>query len=140
MFLIDLLFAFVIALLLSALLVGAAGWRHPRNPDTGAAALFLFFIFLALIWAGGTWSAPYGPTLWGAYWLPFLMIGLFLGIIILAIGTAAMPPDSGRISEGAVPEQTDAEAAAEGAAVVFGVFFWILLLGAVAAIIVAYAT
>lgn len=135
---VDLMFAFVLALLLALLLVGLFGWRHPRHPGARTATVFLFFLLLAAVWAGGVWSAPYGPVIWGGYWLPFLIVGLFLALIILAVAEAAIPPRARRPVE-PPPEGEPADVgAATGIAAVFGLFFWLLLIGAIIAIIVRY--
>jgi len=138
MFLIDLLFAFVIALLLAGLIAGIGGWRHPNHPEAAPAVIFLFVVLLAVIWAGGVWSAPYGPAMWGAYVLPFVFIGLVTALIILALApsTEVMRRDVVPPAEPA----TETEVAAASALGVFGLFFWLLLIGALIAIILHYAT
>lgn len=143
MFLIDLFFAFLVALLIAVILAGPLGWRHPRGDSAVAASLFLFILLLAVVWAIGAWMTPYGPPLWGSYWLPFLFVGVMVALVILAIGAAAdssWPPDKlpPKTQVTPDPEIKEAEAAAAGAAAIFGVIFWILLIAAIAAIIAAY--
>lgn len=139
MFFIDLLFAFFVALVLVLLIAGAVGWRYPGSTGIGTSALFLFLLFLALVWAGGIWSAPYGPALWGGYWLPFVVVGLFVGLLVLALGAASAAPPTETPPTETPPGVSPAEAeAADSAAAAFGVFFWLLLLAAIAAIVAGY--
>jgi len=125
----DVLFVFILALLFTLLVTGPFRWRYSRAGGVWPAAGFLFLIFLAVIWAAGIWSVPYGPALWSVYWLPFVLAGLFLALIILAITAAVRPP----------PTTAESDSAEAGFAALFGIFFWILILGSVAAIAVAYA-
>jgi hypothetical protein len=121
----DLIAAFLVTLLLTGLLVGLLGWRHPKNRAAFPAALFLFLVMMPLIWAAAVWSSPYGPPLLGVYWLPFLIPGLLLVLLILAItsrGSSNGPED----------------ATGKSVSIVFGGFFWALLIALVAAVILGY--
>jgi len=131
MFWIDLILVFFFALILSALLGWGLGWRHPARTDAfGASFLFLFLVLLLVMWAGGAWLHPWGPVLYGSSWLAFLLIGLLAVLFILAV---ASPPARRRI-----PRKEAEEAVAESAA--FGLFFWLLILGLLVALIAAYWT
>lgn len=125
----DILFVFILALLFTLLVTGPFRWRYSRAEGVWPAAAFLFLVFLAVIWAAGVWSVPYGPALWNVYWLPFVLAGLFLALIILAISAAVRPPPT-----------VETERAEAGLAALFGAFFWILILGSIAAIAIGYAT
>ncbi|MDX1614795.1 MAG: hypothetical protein R3300_10835 [Candidatus Promineifilaceae bacterium] len=120
MFLAELMIALVVAVVLVA--VFGLGYRRM---GIGAGLLwFLLLVFLAT-WAGGVWLTPIGPTVADVPWLSFLFIGLFFSLLIMAL----LPP---------VPT-TPAEARAEaGAFVAINIFFWILLVGFVVAIVAAY--
>ena len=134
---IDLLFAALVALLIAAVLIGVVGWRHPRQTGAGPAALFLFVFLLAVIWAGGVWSTPYGPPLWGSYWLPFLIVGLVSALIILALSPdARLPGEAPQVP----PGPTDTEIVTAGILGLFGIFFWILLFAAALAVMLRYLT
>jgi hypothetical protein len=131
----DLIWAFLLAWVFVYLLTGPLRWRHPSRADApvGVAAVFLFFIFFLAIWAGGVWLVPFGPTIAGAYWLPFVLVGLFILLLFAAAaGTTAPPPP--RTSAEAQEEVE--EAAAAGA--VITVFFWALMIGLLIAIILGY--
>ncbi len=136
MILTDILFVFIIALFLTILLSYVFSWRHPRMPGTWPSALFLFLVLLAVIWAGGIWSDPYGPAWHNSYWLPFLLVGLFVALLILALGIATPPPGERRTMK--VEPAAGDEAVATGVVAAFSVFFWLLLLGAVTAITFYY--
>ncbi len=128
MFVADLLFALILAIVLTAILAGPARWRHPATAETsGATALFLFVLLFLVIWVGGLWLAPFGPPLWGGYWAPFVAVAIVLGLILLA---AAAPPR----------RPLQAGAAAHGPVVVFGVFFWILAIVLIVGLFIGYLT
>lgn len=144
MMILDLVFAIFIAMILASLITGPVGWRHPRLHNaqpTGrrATGMFLFLILLPLIWAGGLWLSPMGPEVSGSYWLPPLLVGLLVALLVLAVGSAGGPTtlgDNARAGAGAEPDI--GEAATIGITALFGLFFWLLLLGAAAAITVFY--
>ncbi|GMU21732.1 MAG: hypothetical protein AMXMBFR13_18220 [Phycisphaerae bacterium] len=141
MILVDFLFAFLVALILSSLIMGLTGWGGLGRTEAAGlswvAALFIFFILLAASWAGGIWLTPFGPILWGVYWLPFLLVGL---IVALLIGSMAAPARRPRFAGGAVvPEAVDVEHREENRTerVISGVF-WVLLVILAAAILARY--
>lgn len=82
-FLIDFLFAAVFAVLLT--LIFSTLFR--RKGPWSRGLVFFLVVFLAA-WAGGVWLVPFGPTLFGVTWLPFLIAGLFVALIL----AAALPP------------------------------------------------
>jgi hypothetical protein len=139
MLLADLAFALLFAFLLAAALVGLFGWRHParrEEPAAWPAAVFLFLLLFFLIWAGGAWIGPFGPLVWASAWLPFLVVGLVIGLVLLAV---AEPPDRRRRPAAReARDPVDEERMARGV-MVYGAFFWILMLLLLVAIIAAYA-
>lgn len=133
MYLVDLLFAFVIALLLTSLLVPLGGFRRRTAGETGAGILlFLFCALFFTTWAGGLWVAPFGPTLLGRSWLPFLLVG---GFVALLLAAATVPPARYRrldYERRGGAEETVVEIA------FFGITFWMLIAAAIAVIAFAY--
>jgi hypothetical protein len=124
MFFVDFSFALVVGLLLTALFAAIFDARGPW--DIWWA--FLLIVFLAA-WVGGVWVTPFGPTLFEVAWLPFLFVGLIFALLM-----AAIPPTRPRTYGKAV-----AEARAEETAVtVLSIFFWLLIVLMVIALIVAY--
>jgi hypothetical protein len=135
MFLFDLLFVVAIAILLTVIF--GSGYR-----ERGAASFIMYFVILALgIWAIGGWIDPFGPTLFGVYFLTFSIAGLFLAILIAAIAT---PYDQRERAakeaayQRAAVENPNQQAAEDDVAVGFSIFFWILIIGLVIAITVNY--
>ena len=132
---IDLIWAFLLALLFALLLAGPLRWRHPSRSGGAVplAAVFLFTIFFLAIWAGGRWLAPIGPPLWGGYWLSFLLVGLFVLLLLATVSPPAPPP----------PPRTPAEVHSEiqkeeAAGTVLSVFFLLLLVALIVAILLSY--
>jgi len=125
MFFVDLVFAFLAALLLSLLFT--AGFRRPA--DWANFLIFFVVVFLAA-WAGGVWLTPFGPAVWGVYWLPFLLVALVIALILAAL-VPNRPPRSRRQAELQAEEAAEAETA-------LSVFFWILMVVLLIGIIVHY--
>ncbi len=131
MIIIELFFALAVSLFLT--LVFAVIGRQAKSRRR--VSIFFLIVFLGA-WAGGVWLGPVGPTLLGVYWLAFFAVGLIFALVLEAVAAfAALPPDkaSGPASE----EQTEKreEKAIES---VLGVFFWILLLAFIGAIVLGY--
>lgn len=127
MFIVDLLFAFVMAGIFT--LVFAVGFRRP-GPWSSVVAFFLV-IFLAA-WAGGLWISPAGPVFLGIYWLPILLTA-FLVALLLASVPPRRPPHVETVSvakERAREEQTVRRA--------FDAFFWAVLVGFAVLIVLGY--
>ncbi|MFO7985832.1 MAG: hypothetical protein R6U38_08190 [Desulfatiglandaceae bacterium] len=125
MFIMDFLIALLIALLLTAIFAGAL-----RGHRFGTALIFFFVVLLLGTWAGGVWITPLGPRLWGVSWLSFVLVGLFFALVL----TAALPPDPGRRPP--KPASRTEENAAP--IVMFGLFFWVLIVASIVAITAHY--
>lgn len=126
MFFLDLLFALVIAILLTALF----GLLFRRMAMGTGLLLFFLVLFLAS-WAGGVWLTPFGPPLFGVSWLSFLFIGLFVALILTALIPPVRPPRT--LEEARVQAETEAETT-----FIIDIFFWILLLGLLVVIVITY--
>ena len=126
----ELITALLIAALLSLLLAAAFGWERPGRPGMLPSLIFLFFIIFITTWAVGGWMTPFGPAILGIYWLPFLLIGLVVALIL----AAAVPPRRPRSAREAVRQ---AETASEAQAPL-GAFFWILFVGLIVMLAVKY--
>jgi hypothetical protein len=130
MIFLDFLFVLIIALLLTGIF--AAGFRRNRT----LPALFTFFIVLFLsTWAAGAWIEPVGPVIWGIAWVPFFAIGLIFAFLLAALLPPAPPPRTVIERE----EQVE-EAGAAGFFIALNIFFWILIVGLLAALLVRYLT
>lgn len=89
---VDALVALLVTLILGALLVAALRWRRPEEPSRGpawdTAALLLAAMYL-VVFAGGRLLRPLGFDPAGATWTPFLLVGVLLALLILAVATTA---------------------------------------------------
>ena len=131
MFIFDLLLAFVLALIVVAIVVPSGRYR---SHDGTSPALFFFPLLLVLIWALGAWLTPLGPPVAGIYWLSFVLPTLFLLLLLLALSSRSGPP---RRKGDVVPDNAEQEAAA-GTIIACSVFFWALLIAALIAVAVRY--
>jgi hypothetical protein len=125
MFFADMLLAILVALLLS--IIYTVGFRRPASWRN--FLIFFTVLFLAA-WAGGVWLTPIGPALWGLYWLPFLIVG-----VIVALLLAAFIPNPRPRSRIDAERQADKAAETEAA---LSVFFWILTVVLLIVIAVRY--
>jgi hypothetical protein len=133
MFAADLVFIVIFALVLSVFLTWAVGWRHPAESRTaGLSILFLFIILMFTMWAGSAWIPPWGPVFFGSAWLSLLVIGLIIALLVLAVSEPVRRPKTLEVVEentaGKPVERTTP----------FGMFFWILLLVLLLAIVLSY--
>jgi hypothetical protein len=129
MFFSDLLLVLFIALILT--FVFAVGFR--RQSWGGGLVIFFLVMFLAT-WAGGVWVIPFGPIWWGVSWLPFLLVGIVMALLL----TAIMRPDRVRPREGGgidLEPRPDTQSMAA-----LDVFMWLLICGLMVAIILGYLT
>jgi hypothetical protein len=132
MFFVELVFALVLAVVLSLLLTGGLGWRRPGQGVFWSNVIFLFFLFFLISWAGGVWLPSFGPMLWGGYYLPFLLTALIVVLVLLAI----VPPRVPGLRRG---ESVDQRVVSRENPVVertLGVFFWVLAVGLCTAIVI----
>lgn len=90
---------------------------------------FVLVLFLAS-WAGGLWISPFGPVLFGVSWLPFIFVAVIFGLLL-----AAVPPERPPRTPGEAFVQAEEKRAARQA---FDVFFWILLIVLLLAVISGY--
>jgi hypothetical protein len=129
MFFIDFLFALVFALIIAGIFAAAFGSRGPWE------SFLLFFIVLLLFtWAGGVWVTPFGPVLFGGYWLPFLIVAIVVALLL----AAAVPPEDrreDRLIETAEPVRPPEETATLATV---GFFFWLFIFVLIVAIVIAY--
>jgi hypothetical protein len=141
MVLTDVAVAFLVAVTVSLALVWVFGWRHPRRADSRPLTwMFVFLILFLGAWAGGLWLTPIGPLLWGTYWIPSLVVAILIAFVIAAV-TPSRPPRGDRVP-GERPTAAGRHAEAQkrvNANVLFGGFFWILIIALMAAVFMAYS-
>jgi len=117
MFFIHLIYALFFAALLTAVFFGIFRTRGPWS----SLVLFLLVVFLAS-WAGGAWLSPFGPVLWGSSFLPFLLVGLLISLLLAAVAPSEK-------AESTVELVNTRERPRERATALtaLSVFFWILI-------------
>ncbi|TET70767.1 MAG: hypothetical protein E3J56_07545 [Candidatus Aminicenantes bacterium] len=120
----ELLFALAIALFFTVVFT-VLGRRARRWPSV---MVFFLLIFLAA-WAGGVWITPVGDTFLGIYWISFFVAGLIFALF-LETATAF----SSRRSQA----RDDEIRREENLEITISMFFWILLLALIVAIIIGY--
>jgi hypothetical protein len=132
MILLDLFAAFTVALILS-LLFALATWKRGRR----RGLFWLFFILFLATWAGGLWMKPFGPALWGIHWLSFLLVGAVVALILAV--AQSRPRPQGREETIEMLERMKREREAKQVAwITLTIFFWILVLTLLGAIVFRY--
>ena len=126
MFISDLLLAAGTAILLTIIF---AVWLGRKGP-WAKISIFFLVVFLAS-WAAGKYMDPIGPPIVGFYWLPFMLFGLVIALLL----AAAMPFTTPSIRK---RDQDESARGVETQQVVFNAFFWIFLILLLALIIAAY--
>jgi hypothetical protein len=102
-------------------LVFSFGFKN-RGP-WGNIWVFFALIFLG-IWAASRWIEPFGPVYMGVAWIPILLFGFLIALLL----SAAVPIKSYR------QKQREADAPAEPPSEdstrlqAFGIFFWLLVI------------
>jgi len=84
----DFVFALIVALFLTYFFVVLLGLRGPWLGYFG----FLAVLFLA-IWAAVLWIRRAGPFAYGLYWVPAVVTGLVVALLLAAAG----PPRKGKV-------------------------------------------
>ena len=126
-FLIDFLFAAVFAVLLTLIFTTLFRRKGPWS----RGMVFFLLVFLAA-WAGGIWLLPFGPTLFGVSWLPFLLAGLFVALILAAALPPQMPEQP---SEKTIELEKRSDAVEQKR---FDAFFFVLVGALLIAVILGY--
>jgi len=83
-----------LSLAVAVLMTGVMALVTGRLRNGRALSETLMVLFPAT-WAGGIWLQPFGPQVWGVPWLPFLLTGVILALI-LTIGARQSAPRSRR--------------------------------------------
>ncbi len=126
MFVVDFIAAFLVAFVLTVMFAGVLGRRGFRRWRDRFG--FLLLVLLGS-WAGGVWLVAFGPAISGTHWLPFLIAGIMVALLALAL--MQLPKFRGAVY---TPGQ-DREPAARLA---IGLYFSITLLLFIVAICVRY--
>lgn len=133
LFLTHLVVALVIAVVLT--LIFSMGFRR-TGPWPGIVAFALLVFFAA--WAGGIWISPFGPTLWGAFVMPFLVVGVIFALVLAA---ASPPrPQDGTTVRMERTENYTPSAEERRREVSLSIFFWTLMAILAVAVAARYLT
>jgi hypothetical protein len=121
------IWALLLAVILGLALSGALGVRGPW-----AAPWAIFVVLFLFIWAGGVWITPSGPPILGVYWMPYVLFGVLLALLIAASSSRDSPRESTVRLE---------DPPGHGAAASAGLtaFFWLLIAALVITILFGYA-
>jgi hypothetical protein len=99
----------VLSIIVAALFVGLLILILKPGKEEKKGITAIVFLFLALflpIWAGGIWLGPMGPAVFGMYFLPFLLIGLGVALLLAAVAPLRKSPASDQMSYETGPEYT----------------------------------
>jgi len=140
MWFLELMFVLATVLLVTSLF-SAAGLRY----GPWSRILWLFVMLFVVTWAFGVWLRPIGPPVWGAYWAPYVLVGVFLALLLAAAAPVSrrpppQPPGAKPLPGARTPaeledEQIETEIAVEES---INIFFWLVLLLAAVAIVLRY--
>jgi hypothetical protein len=119
--------------LMFALAIGVSiAWTWSVAFDTHGPwnSFFWFFLVIFLFsWGGGSWITPFGPLGWGVAWMPFLVMGVFMALLLTAV-TPRSKRSRTRSGDGlavpAKPKRRPSPATPELDAAV-DVFFWLFI-------------
>ena len=136
MYLGEFFFVFVLASILSFLLVTGLGWRHPRANSVIGSLAFTFVLIALFAWAASAWLVPAGPTLWGVSWIPLAGVGVLVALAILAL---AVPPAEPPVGERVEADTGERGRHSERALFAYGAVFWILVVAALSTAILGEA-
>lgn len=132
MMILEFVFALTIAFVLTLLfaLIMQRGGRR-----TGF--FWLFWVIFLGTWAGGIWIRPVGPSLWGIKWLPFLLAGLLLALL-LAGHVPTRPPQNRRETLNMLERIAQEEKLDKITYVSVNLFFWVMVVVFITVIITRY--
>ncbi len=116
-----------IAFIISLLFIGPLGWRRTEEDTLWSSALFLFVLTLGFVWLAAIWVRPIGPTIAGIAWIPLIVAGLLVALV-LAVATPGRPRPRGALPSTEEPPSAGA----------LGAFFWVLALVVILALVAGY--
>lgn len=123
----EILLIFLIALFVASLFFYGFRKRIPF----GTFWIFLLLTFLAA-WSARLWITPIGPVAWGIAWIPILFFVLVFGVILAAALWSA------NTARKTVNDEGVKEAEEPKTGVGLNIFFWIVIIFLVLAIISGY--
>ena len=97
---------------------------HSRGPWGNYWSSFLI-MFLG-IWAAQVWIEPMGPVYAGVAWLPLLLAGIYLSVLLIPVGS--IPQDEPEQQNIALQKQQAKQRKEDWTFGVLNASFWLLLL------------
>ena len=117
----QLIFSLVVALVLSYILSLLLRRRGPRG------GFFFFFLMLFLItFAGALWIRPFGPSLYGVFWLPTILVCLVAGLFLYQ-AAPRHPPHNREETLQMLEEKQTQHQLEEVTYVTLNVLFWLII-------------
>jgi len=103
------------------------------------SGFFWFFLLIFMItWAGGLWLMPFGPTLLGIHWLPFITAGLADAVVVSLLAGCRYPRNRHETID--LLERIAKERELQKVTYLsLNIFFWLVLFVLMVAIIFRYA-
>lgn len=132
MFVTELIFAFLIAALLTAVFMAFSRKLHRRN-----GLIWFFLIVFTATWAGGVWLQPVGPAFAGVYWLPFLSAGLIMAVFA-GVLQLRRPPQGRQETLDKLEQVARAKEMQEATYITLRALFWVVFILFLAGIIIRY--
>ena len=128
MIIVESLFALAVALFLTV--VFAVIGRRAKSRLW--VIVFFLLVFLSA-WAGGIWLNPLGPSILGVFWLSYFVVGLIFALALEAVAAF----HSGSVRPGSTEIRMDEKEGREMKSML-SIFFWVLLLTFIVAIVLGY--
>lgn len=132
----EILYGAILAFIIAILFAAIFSYGFKRRGPWGNFWSFFLILFL-IIWVADIWVTPEAPqwVYWNnVAWFPLLMFGLIIALLLAAATPTHRPPKPGIEPETAPTEPEEAAIA------IIGVFFWIMLIFLIGAIIAGLAT
>ncbi|MGW8195048.1 MAG: hypothetical protein ACWGOX_12365 [Desulforhopalus sp.] len=116
------IFSLVIAFSLSVIFSLFLRMKDPRS------GFFFFFLMLFLVTlAGGLWIKPFGPTIYGVYWVPLMLIGVLAGLFLYQSAPRRLPR-SKKEKIRRMREEQERRQLEELTYITIDFFFWLIIL------------
>ena len=131
-------FVQLLAVVLAALFFTSVSLFAFRHRGPWGSYWSSFVIMMLGLWAAQVWLEPMGLIYGGVAWLPILLAGIYLSVMLIPIGPAHQDPAGQReeVSREAHAKQRKEDRAFR----VLNASFWLLLLVFALMVIVGYAT
>jgi hypothetical protein len=128
MIIVESLFALGVALFLTVVFTVVG-----RRAKSRLWVIVFFLLVFLSAWAGGIWLNPLGPSILGVFWLSYFVVGLIFALALEAVAAF----HSGPVRPGSAEIRMDEKEGREMKSML-SMFFWVLLLTFIVAIVLGY--